>query len=156
NLLQSIRDAGGIERIHWRRGHLYYALSQRIPDYFRDAGLHVRRWKSGYLHTVLAREGAACRRARHPGAVFGPTGDCGGRESISTQSGPHDSDTQKGMETGTWDDLAGGSKAAHGKLRTRQSKSERAATKGFCRSDPGQSTVSVAAAEAGSPASHDR
>ena len=149
-------DDRGIERIYRRGRHLHHALSERIPDYFRHPGIQFRRRESSHFHTLLACEGVAGERSRHPGAVRQSGSNSKRGEPLSFRSGPDDGHAQTRLETGTRDDLVGGRPAPHGKLRTRASKLECFSKKSVRSSNPGQSPLSVAAAQARSPASNDR
>src|SRR5208283_4003176 len=114
------------------------------------------RRESSRFHTLLACEGTACERSRHPRAVLQSESNSGRREPLSFRSGPHDGHAQTSRETGTRDDLVGCRPATHGKLRTHASQLECVSTKSVRSSNAGQYPLSVTATEARPLTSNDR
>ena len=155
-VLQPLRRAGGIDAVHRRGGHLSHAVSDRIANHFRHAGLCVRRGQRRGVHALLARGGIADGGARQTRAVPRRQGHRGRRGGVAARRTAAPLDAQERLQAGTRHGLEPRGATLCEIVRAGAAGSQFRRAKILAHQDARRTAGPVAGIEAGPSVSHER
>ena len=155
-VLQPLRRAGGIDAVHRRGGHLSHAVSDRIANHFRHAGVCVRRGQRRGVHALLARGGIADGGTRQTRAVPRRQGHRRRRRGIAARRTAAPLDAQERLQARTRNGLEPRRATLRKIVRAGAAGSQFRRPKIVAHQDARRTAGTIAGIETGPSVSHER